>query len=114
MNSEINRMKDHLDNISAGAHGLVAEAADAGEKTVLQARNSIAAAISAGKDACLQVRDRAVAGAKATDRVIRANPYAGIGIALGVGAIFGYLLWKRKQWSRPFCAQSAFPSLKSL
>jgi ElaB/YqjD/DUF883 family membrane-anchored ribosome-binding protein len=36
-----------------------------------------------------------VAGAKATDEVIRANPYKAVGIALGVGVLVGYLLNRR-------------------
>ena len=39
--------------------------------------------------------ERAIAGAKATDQVIRENPYKALGIALGVGAIIGYLLRRR-------------------
>ncbi|MDB6028821.1 MAG: protein of unknown function ElaB [Verrucomicrobiales bacterium] len=39
--------------------------------------------------------EQAKAGAKAADKVIRRNPYATIGIALGVGLLVGYLI-KRK------------------
>ena len=41
------------------------------------------------------VQEKAIAGAKATDQIIRDNPYKALGIALGVGAIIGYLLRRR-------------------
>jgi ElaB/YqjD/DUF883 family membrane-anchored ribosome-binding protein len=41
------------------------------------------------------IGEKAKAGAKAADRVIRANPYAAIGVALGAGLLVGYLI-KRK------------------
>jgi ElaB/YqjD/DUF883 family membrane-anchored ribosome-binding protein len=41
------------------------------------------------------VGEQITAGAKATDRVIRKNPYAAVGVALGAGVLIGYLI-KRK------------------
>lgn len=37
------------------------------------------------------VKQRAIAGARTTDRAIRKNPYQTIGIVLGVGVIVGLL-----------------------
>ena len=37
----------------------------------------------------------AIAGAKATDQVIRDHPYHAIGVALGVGVLIGFLLSHR-------------------
>jgi ElaB/YqjD/DUF883 family membrane-anchored ribosome-binding protein len=39
--------------------------------------------------------EQAKAGVKAADKVIRRNPYAAIGVALGAGLLVGYLI-KRK------------------
>jgi ElaB/YqjD/DUF883 family membrane-anchored ribosome-binding protein len=41
------------------------------------------------------IGERAKAGAKAADKVIRRNPYAAIGVALGAGVLLGLLI-KRK------------------
>jgi ElaB/YqjD/DUF883 family membrane-anchored ribosome-binding protein len=35
--------------------------------------------------------NKAIAGAKATDRAIRENPYQALGIAFGVGLLIGFL-----------------------
>ncbi|MEI9866578.1 MAG: hypothetical protein WDN00_18895 [Limisphaerales bacterium] len=37
-----------------------------------------------------------MAGAKATDQVIRENPYKSLGVAVGIGVIIGYLLRRRE------------------
>ena len=43
----------------------------------------------------INVQEKAIAGAKATDQMIRDNPYKTLGIALGVGVLIGYLLRRR-------------------
>ncbi len=47
------------------------------------------------QDTCERLEEQASAGIKATDLVIRNNPYRAIGIAVGVGFLAAYLL-KRK------------------
>jgi ElaB/YqjD/DUF883 family membrane-anchored ribosome-binding protein len=44
------------------------------------------------KDNYQQVEERVVAGAKATDKTIRAHPYESIGVAFGVGLLIGVLV----------------------
>lgn len=41
------------------------------------------------------LEDRAVAGARVTDRAIRSNPYQSLGVALGAGVVIGILLHRR-------------------
>jgi len=50
------------------------------------------AAIEGAKDACERLEKRAAAGLKATDKVIRKNPYPAIGISLGLGLLIGVLV----------------------
>jgi ElaB/YqjD/DUF883 family membrane-anchored ribosome-binding protein len=71
---------------------LTATAGVAGAK-VQEARERLMAAVDSGKRS-------AVASAKATDRVIRANPYRSIAIAAGVGAVIGYFMTRRDSSSR--------------
>lgn len=47
------------------------------------------------KAAYQAAQDKAISGAKATDRAIRANPYSSLGIAFGAGLLLGVLI-KRK------------------
>jgi ElaB/YqjD/DUF883 family membrane-anchored ribosome-binding protein len=77
------------------AQALLAATAHVAEEKVVEARKRLTAAIEKGKEAWNTVQEKAIAGAKATDQVIRDNPYKALGIALGVGAIIGYLLRRR-------------------
>ena len=77
------------------AKDLLAATAHVAEEKVIEARKRLGAAIEKGKDAWNSVQEKAVAGAKATDQVIRDNPYKSLGVALGVGVLIGYLLRRR-------------------
>jgi ElaB/YqjD/DUF883 family membrane-anchored ribosome-binding protein len=77
------------------AQALLAATAHVAEEKVVEARHRLSTAIEKGKDAWNTVQEKAIAGAKATDQVIRENPYKALGVALGVGALIGYLLRRR-------------------
>jgi ElaB/YqjD/DUF883 family membrane-anchored ribosome-binding protein len=81
--------------ISDETKALIEATATATEDTVVAARNRLKAAMDATGEVYTRVRDQAVAGAKKTDKMIRANPYQSLGIAFGVGALVGYL-WSRR------------------
>ena len=83
------------EHLMEDAQALLAATAHVAEEKVMDARKRLMAAIERGKETWNTVQEKAVAGAKATDRVIRDNPYKALGIALGVGAIIGYLLRRR-------------------
>jgi ElaB/YqjD/DUF883 family membrane-anchored ribosome-binding protein len=70
---------------------LVATGHLAGSK-VEAARERVAEALERTKDT---LAARARTGAKATDSVIREHPYHAAGLALGVGALLGFLLARR-------------------
>ena len=56
------------------------------------------AAIEGAKDACERLEKRAAAGLKATDKVIRKNPYPAIGISLlGLGLLIGVLVMRSRK-----------------
>jgi ElaB/YqjD/DUF883 family membrane-anchored ribosome-binding protein len=59
------------------------------------ARERLAAALEAARDTRRRLQDRAVAGAKATDRLVRDHPYQSIGLAFGVGLLLGALVGRR-------------------
>ena len=48
-----------------------------------------------GKEMYGRVRDKAVEGAKTADEAVREHPYTAIGIAVGLGALIGFLLARR-------------------
>ena len=69
-------------------------AGDMGEKAT-ELRAKLAGALEKAKAAAGRVEDKAVAGAKAADKVIRNHPYESIGVAFGVGILIGVLINRR-------------------
>jgi ElaB/YqjD/DUF883 family membrane-anchored ribosome-binding protein len=86
---------EHTENLMEDAKELLAATGHVAEEKVVAARKRLAAAIESGKEAWNTVQEKAVAGAKATDEVIREHPYQAIGIAFGIGALVGFLLSRR-------------------
>lgn len=78
------------------AQALLSDTAHIAEEKVMEARKRLLDAVEEGKILLGNMKDRAVAGAKATDKTIRSHPYQTIGIALGVGLLVGYLYGRRK------------------
>jgi ElaB/YqjD/DUF883 family membrane-anchored ribosome-binding protein len=77
------------------AQELLTATAHVAEEKVVEARKRLTAAMEKGKETFNNVQEKAVAGAKATDQIIRSHPYQSIGVALGVGALIGFLLSRR-------------------
>ena len=56
------------------------------------ARERLTQVLGRAREAGRRVQEQTVAGAKATDRTIRNNPYQSMGIAFGVGLLIGVIL----------------------
>ena len=77
------------------ARALMTATADVAGDKVSEARKRLAAALESGKEVYGRAREKAVEGVKAADEVVHNHPYQAIGIALGVGALLGYLVSRR-------------------
>ncbi len=97
MNAELStdRLVKDMKNVVQDAEDLMK--ATAGEVTdkAKAARERLADALESTRVTCTRLEERAVAGAKAADRVVREHPYQSIGIAFGVGILIGVLVGKR-------------------
>lgn len=78
------------------AQALIAATAHVPEEKVVEARQRLLTAIQCARKHWRKLQEQAAASAKATDQIIRGNPYQALGMALGVGAIIGYLLRRRE------------------
>jgi ElaB/YqjD/DUF883 family membrane-anchored ribosome-binding protein len=83
------------EHLMEDAQALLSATAHVAEEKVVEARKRLTAAIEKGKETWNSVQEKAIAGAKVTDQVIRDNPYKSLAVALGVGALIGYLLRRR-------------------
>ena len=84
-----------MGQLADDARALMAATADVAGEKVGEARQRLAAALERAKEIASRVRDKAVEGAKAADVAVHEHPYQAIGIALGLGALLGYLLARR-------------------
>jgi ElaB/YqjD/DUF883 family membrane-anchored ribosome-binding protein len=89
-------IQENAANLVEDAQELLAATAHVAEAKVVEARKRLSTAIERGKKTWGQVQDYATTQAKAADEVIRDHPYQSIGIALGVGALLGLLLGRRR------------------
>ena len=90
----------HATNHDAGAlaenaRALMAATADVAGEKVGEARERLAAALDSAKEMAGNIRDKTVAGAKATDKAVRENPYKAIAIGVAAGLLVGFLLGRR-------------------
>jgi ElaB/YqjD/DUF883 family membrane-anchored ribosome-binding protein len=90
-------IRDNVDQLAEDARALMTATADVAGEKVEQARERLAAALEQGKEAASDVRKKAIECAKAADKTVRSHPYQAIGIAVGVGALVGYLA--ARKWS---------------
>lgn len=87
-------LRDLKTVVRDGEELVKATAGELGEKTRV-AREKLASALEAAKETCACLEEKAVAGAKATDKAIREHPYESIGIAFGIGLLLGVLVNRR-------------------
>jgi len=58
-------------------------------------RMRLSSAIESAKATYRRMEEKAVAGAKATDKVIRDHPYESLGVAFGLGLLVGVLVTRK-------------------
>ena len=95
MNKEMQAISNDVGILAEDARALMAATADVAGEKVAEARKRLSAALESGKELYGRARDKAVEGARAADEVVREHPYQAIGIALGLGALFGFLMARR-------------------
>ena len=96
MNRQIQPDRTETGTIEEHAEALLSATAEVNGDKIAEARKRLAAALERGKEICGKVREKVVEGAKATDEAVHKHPYQAIGIALGVGALIGYLVAARR------------------
>jgi ElaB/YqjD/DUF883 family membrane-anchored ribosome-binding protein len=95
MDKQTQATSNDMGTLAEDARALMAATADVAGEKVAEARKRLAAALERGKEICGRVREKAVECSKAADEAVHEHPYQAIGIALGVGAIIGYVLARR-------------------
>jgi ElaB/YqjD/DUF883 family membrane-anchored ribosome-binding protein len=91
--ASLERLVDDLMLVVQGANEF-AEAAGA-NLTQLK-REEIHTHLQRLKESCRRIKEQAVAGAVATDKVLREHPYSSLGIAFACGLLTGTLFCKKR------------------
>jgi ElaB/YqjD/DUF883 family membrane-anchored ribosome-binding protein len=81
--------------LAEDARALLEATAEVTDEKVAEARRRLTEALADGKQTYARLREKANQGAKAADQAIRGHPYQSITIALGVGALLGFLVARR-------------------
>lgn len=83
---------DNLHSVTEDAENFVRETSTGLSEKAREARARLAASLASARAGLTKLNEKAVQGAKATDRVIRDNPYQSIGVAFGIGILIGVLV----------------------
>jgi ElaB/YqjD/DUF883 family membrane-anchored ribosome-binding protein len=84
-------IRDDAKALAEDARALVNATANVAEEKVVEARKRLAAALDSGTHIFKRVKEQAAEGARTVDEAVHQHPYQSIGIALGVGAVLGFL-----------------------
>src|SRR6266850_775208 len=84
VNHELSMLAEH-------ARALMTATADVCGDEVADARQRLAASLDHGKEVYGRAREKTLDGVKAADHAIRDHPYEAAILALGVGAVIGFL-----------------------
>src|SRR3954466_11699362 len=95
MKKHARAVKNDLNILADDARALISATADATGDQISDARNRVAAALDGCREVYDQVLEKGIDGARAADRSLRRNPYEAVAIALGVGALIGFLLARK-------------------
>jgi len=86
---------NNLGTLAQDARSLITATTDVATQKLGDVRQRVVETVKGAKETAGQVRDQAVEYAKAADQAVRKHPYKALGIALGVGAVLGYLVSRR-------------------
>jgi ElaB/YqjD/DUF883 family membrane-anchored ribosome-binding protein len=95
MNKHTQAITADAGTLAEDARALISATADVAGEKVSEARRRLAAALENGKEMYGRMIDKGVEGAKVADRAVHTHPYESIGIALGLGALIGFLVARR-------------------
>jgi ElaB/YqjD/DUF883 family membrane-anchored ribosome-binding protein len=86
---------DHLSETGKQGGQIAKDVANATGEKVEEARAKLNSALDTVRDTCAKLQERALASARATDKLVRDYPYPSLGVAFAAGLLIGVLLNRR-------------------
>ena len=93
--SEGTSLEKLVDDLALVVQGADELAQASGVNLPEEKRQEIRTRLARLKEQCAKLRGQAVAGARATDKLLRQHPYSSLGIAIGCGLLIGWLMCRR-------------------
>ena len=84
-----------LKRVVRDSEELLKDSAGAVGEKAHEMRERLVQTLEAAKATCRRLEEKAIEGAKATDKVIREHPYHSIGVAFGIGLLIGVLVTRK-------------------
>ena len=96
--NETQKLAGHNDlgTLAKDARSLITATTDLATQKVGAAHQRVVETMKNAKETAGQVRDQAVDYVRVTDKAVHEHPYQAMGIALGVGALLGYIVSRRR------------------
>lgn len=100
VNQQLQATNSDKETFVEDVRSLLSATANIVEENVAEARKRLVAALDGGGKLFRDVEERAVEGAKCTDKALREHPYHAAAIAFGIGAMIGHLITHHKSPSQ--------------
>jgi ElaB/YqjD/DUF883 family membrane-anchored ribosome-binding protein len=84
-----------LKRVVRDSEELLKDSAGAVGEKARDVRERLSQTLESAKATCRRLEEKAIEGAKATDKVIRTHPYESIGVAFGIGLLIGVLVTRK-------------------
>jgi ElaB/YqjD/DUF883 family membrane-anchored ribosome-binding protein len=97
MSHSTRNVQDGMDKLAEDAQAVLAATAELAHDGAGEARQRLSDALDAAREICGIAQKKAAQSVKAADTAVRQNPYQAIGIAIGVGALIGFLCGRRNR-----------------
>jgi ElaB/YqjD/DUF883 family membrane-anchored ribosome-binding protein len=91
MNKQAQAISDDMSQLAEDARAFMVATADVAGDKVADTRKQLTTSLVKSKEIYGRVRDKVAEGARAVDDAVHEHPYQAMGIALGIGAIIGYV-----------------------
>jgi ElaB/YqjD/DUF883 family membrane-anchored ribosome-binding protein len=95
MNTNTEKLAGDLKRVVADAEDILRSTTEEAGEKARDARDRLLAAVEHAKASCQQMEEKAIAGARAADKIVRDHPYQSIGVAFGIGLLAGYLITRK-------------------
>ncbi len=94
-NASTEKLVSDLKTVARDTEDLLQAGASNVSEKGREVRARLASTLERARETCERLEEKAVAGAKAADKVVRDHPYQTIGVAFGIGVLIGVLVTRK-------------------